>query len=158
MHAEYRMVHGQQNPAVKHRACQAAPAHTAGKQTTESTGMLQFAAAGGMQRGCAVIRGYLHELVGDVHEALLPHVHQAAPCCCYQPTRPAPSKPCIARLPFCRLGTLLAPFPAACCTVQNCRLHPTESCTFSGAGRLRSTSAKQHHTVAYDLFCTLFWS
>ncbi len=89
MHAEYRVMHGQSDfVKFKHRACQvqAAPAHMARKQIAEITRMLQFEAAGGMQRGCAVIRRYLHELLSDVHEALLPHVYQAGPCCCYQGT------------------------------------------------------------------------
>lgn len=37
---------------------------------------------------------YLHQLLGDIQEALLAHVHQASPGCGYEGSRPAPSKTC----------------------------------------------------------------
>ena len=80
-----------------------------------------------MQKGCAIMRRHLHELVGDVHEALLPHVRQAAPRCCYQRIRPAPSKPCRAReTMLLQTWNFVDPFPGSSTELQatpNRKLH-----------------------------------
>lgn len=82
---------------VKH-----APLHAATMKLTSLPSMLQVAAAGGLQKSCAVMKQYLQELVGDVHEALFPVCTKLVHAVATKASNLLPANPALQeRLHFC---------------------------------------------------------